>query len=416
MLEDIRLSFQGIWNHKLRSLLTMLGIIIGIASIISIVSTIKGTNEQIKKNLIGSGSNVVTVTLQQDDGYGYYDPAYSAPPEGMVMITEEIRQEIISDDKIVGAALYRQREWSDNVYYKNTGFNGSVIGADVNYFDVTGYSVIAGRPILEDDVRNSRKVVFVEEDAAAKLFNGDPPLGKTLEINGEPFTVAGILTHKSDFTPTINNISDYEMYGQSRTGSVFIPESCWSVVYRYDEPYSLAIKAKTTDDMTSAGKRAADILNKKLVSGDIKYAANDLTEQASQLQELASATNRQLIWIAGISLLVGGIGVMNIMMVTVTERTKEIGLKKAIGARRSRILRQFLTEAAVLTCMGGILGVLAGLGLAKLMSFVSDTPWAVSVPSCIVAVVFSAVIGLVFGLAPAVKASKLNPIEALNRE
>jgi putative ABC transport system permease protein len=149
---------------------------------------------------------------------------------------------------------------------------------------------------------------------------------------------------------------------------------------------------------------------------EFSYKSQDVMEQAKQLQELASNTNVQLLWIAGISLLVGGIGVMNIMLVTVTERTKEIGLKKAIGAKKSRILWQFLTEAAVLTCMGGILGVVAGIVMAKVISSVTSAPTAISVGAIVVAVAFSTLIGVVFGLIPAVKASNLSPIEALRRE
>ena len=151
-------------------------------------------------------------------------------------------------------------------------------------------------------------------------------------------------------------------------------------------------------------------------SDSLAYKAEDLLEKAKSLQELGQSTNQQLIWIASISLLVGGIGVMNIMLVTVTERTAEIGLKKAIGAKRRRILAQFLTEASVLTGIGGLLGVLGGIGMSQLISKFMDTPTALSVPAILVAVVFSVLIGLIFGLVPAVKASKLNPIEALRRE
>jgi len=141
-----------------------------------------------------------------------------------------------------------------------------------------------------------------------------------------------------------------------------------------------------------------------------------LLEQAQQIQELSSSTNMMLIWIAGISLIVGGIGVMNIMLVSVTERTQEIGLKKAIGARKTKILAQFLTEAAVLTSMGGFLGVLAGIALAYVISYVSGTPVAISVPAAVGAVVFSMAIGIVFGVFPSYKAANLNPIDALRHE
>ena len=169
--------------------------------------------------------------------------------------------------------------------------------------------------------------------------------------------------------------------------------------------------------MTTAGNNVAEYLNSHVISGDTyKYQSKDLLQQASQLQSLSESSNRQLIWIAAISLVVGGIGIMNIMLVSVTERTREIGLKIAIGAQQSRIRWQFLTEAAVLTSMGGILGVACGIGLAEMMSHIMGTPVAISVPACIIAVAFSMVIGVVFGFVPAVKASKLNPIEALRRE
>lgn len=168
--------------------------------------------------------------------------------------------------------------------------------------------------------------------------------------------------------------------------------------------------------MSSAGRKCADLLNSYVTSSDIKYKASDLLEQAKSLQELSAATNQQLIWIASISLLVGGIGVMNIMLVSVTERTREIGLKKAIGARKRRILAQFLTEAAVLTSLGGIIGVAAGIVMAQVISRISQTPSAISVPAIIFSVLFSMAIGILFGLLPSIKAANLNPIDALRHE
>ena len=159
-----------------------------------------------------------------------------------------------------------------------------------------------------------------------------------------------------------------------------------------------------------------DLLNMYLGDNNVQYKATDVLEQAKQLQELSAATNQQLIWIASISLLVGGIGVMNIMLVSVTERTSEIGLKKAIGARKSVILTQFLTEAAVLTSLGGVIGVLVGVGLAQVISRISQTPVAISVPAIVLSVIFSMIIGIVFGLLPSIKAANLNPIDALRYE
>lgn len=415
MFENIVLSFQGLWSHKFRSFLTMLGIIIGISSIITIVSTIKGTNEQIKENLIGAGNNVVTVKLMQD-GYEV-DLQYSSLPDGVSVITEETRAALDELDSVEATSLYHQRSWVENVYYKNNSFNGELYGVDENYLSINGYRLNYGRNFLESDYENFRKVVIVDMKTATKLFEGKNPIGEVLEMNGEPFTVIGVVSQSNTSEPNIQTPDDYWMYMDTSAGAIFIPESTWPIIYRYDEPQYVAVQATSTDDMTAAGNNVAESLNATQIQNSLySYEANDILEQAAHLQSLSESTNTQLIWIAGISLLVGGIGVMNIMLVSVTERTKEIGLKMALGARQKVILGQFLTEAAVLTSLGGILGVICGIGLAQMLSQIMGVPVVYSVPACVVAVVFSMAIGIIFGLVPAVKASKLNPIEALRHE
>ena len=414
MLENINLAFQGVWSHKLRSFLTMLGIIIGIAAIITIVSTIKGTNEQIKQNLIGAGNNVVNVTLMQDNNQ--MDFSYASVPQGISMITSEMRDEIDKLDKVQEASLYYSRSWADGVYVGNSSFNGNIYGGDSHFLSVAGYMVNYGQGFIDSDFTTSRKVVLIDANTAQSLFQGQNPIGGTIEIKGEPFVVVGVVSQKTPSEPVINSVNDYYMYSGT-SGVIIIPDACWPIVYRYDEPLSVAVRATSTNDMTEAGNNVAKYLNENVVSTDkCKYQAKDLLQQAADLQSLSETTNKQLIWIAAISLVVGGIGVMNIMLVSVTERTREIGLKIAIGAQQSRILWQFLTEAAVLTSLGGILGVACGIGLAYMLSSIMGTPVAISVGACAVAVAFSMIIGVVFGLMPAVKASKLNPIEALRRE
>ena len=417
MFENVSLALQGIWSHKLRSVLTMLGIIIGIASIITIVSTIRGTNEQIKQNLIGQGSNVVNVYLMQNDYQA--DLSYSDLPAGVLPITEETRASLDELGGVEESSLYCQRQWTDGVYYQNTVFNGTLLGIDSHYLSVNNYGILYGRGFVEEDYTLFHKVLLVDDKVVQNLFNGENPVGKTIEIQAEPFTVVGVVSVKNAVEPTINNLNDYWMYADSGSGSIFCPLPCWGTVYRYDEPQYVAVRARSTDDMTKAGNNVAQALNDSQITvqgGSFSYKANDLLQQASDLQSLSKSANSQLIWIAGISLLVGGIGVMNIMLVSVTERTREIGLKIAIGARQKRILRQFLTEAGVLTSIGGLLGVAVGIGLAYMLSKVMGTPVAISAPACLIAVAFSVVIGVVFGLVPAVKASKLNPIEALRYE
>ena len=416
MIENIRLSFQGIWSHKLRSILTMLGIIIGIAAIITIVSTIKGTNEQIKENLIGAGNNVVTVKLNQS-GYPY-DMSWNGIPEGVRTITEETRQELEAISGVEKASLYHSRSYADQVYYANTQFNGEMYGIDENYLSVYGYQVKSGRGFTQADYDNFRKVALVDTTAVTTLFAGENPVGKSIEISGDVFTVAGVVALSEEFAPTINSYNDYWLYADTSSGSIYLPASVWPTAYRFDEPQNVALKVKNTDVMTTAGKAAADLLTEKQIAnsnGNFDYRSQDMLEQAQQLQSMSESTNAQLIWIASISLIVGGIGVMNIMLVSVTERTSEIGLKKAIGAKKKRILSQFLTEAAVLTSLGGIIGVISGVGLAELISNMMQIPVAVSVPAILISVVFSMLIGIIFGLVPAVKAANLNPIEALRR-
>ncbi len=228
--------------------------------------------------------------------------------------------------------------------------------------------------------------------------------------------MVGVVKEASTFEPTISTISDYYTYASESKGFIYIPLASWPIVYTYDEPQNVIVKAKSTDDMTKAGQKTQEILNQTVTNENIKYKAKDLAEQARQLQDVSSATNNQLIWIASISLLVGGIGVMNIMLVSVTERTSEIGLKKALGAHKRVILAQFLTEAAVLTSMGGILGVIGGIAMAEVIYRLSGVAVSISIPAAIIAVAFSMLIGIVFGLLPSVKAANLDPIEALRRE
>ena len=416
MLENIHLAFEGIWSHKLRSILTMLGIIIGIAAIITIVSTIKGTNEQIKENLIGAGNNVVSVQLNQNGNQ--YDLSWSPLPDTVRVISEETRQALEDINGAEEVSLYYSRSYTDGFFYLDTPFNGNVLGVDRHYFSTYGMQIRAGRGFTEKDYTEFRKVALVDSTAAKSLFSGADPVGREIEFRSDVYTVVGVIGPAEEFTPTINSLNDYYLYANNGSGSIYFPDSLWPALYQFDEPQSVAIKVKNTDVMASVGKKAADLLTGSQIIGTdtgFDYRSADMLEQAQQLQNMSKSTNTQLIWIASISLLVGGIGVMNIMLVSVTERTSEIGLKKALGAKKKRILLQFLTEAAVLTSIGGIIGVLTGIGLAELISGLMQIPVAISAPAIIIAVVFSTLIGVIFGLLPATKAANLNPIDALRR-
>ena len=416
MGENLRFAFHGIWSHKLRSFLTMLGVIIGIASIIAIVSTIKGTNDQIMQNLIGAGNNNVNVTLKQGDYDFYMD--YQTP-EGVIPVTEEMMQEIRSFPDVEDASFYYTRAWADSVRNGKNQLNGGKMrGVDSHYFNTCGYVIYRGRAFADVDYAKNHKVVLLDEIAATALFPDGGAVGSVIDIKNEPFTVIGLFKRSEEFQPVINSLQDYYTYNQTESGTVLLPDAIWPVIYNYDEPKMCVARAARVEDMSNVGKEVADVMAKCITGNneEISYKAEDLLEKARNQQELSASTNNLLIWIASIALLVGGIGVMNIMLVSVTERTSEIGLKKALGARKSRILGQFLTESVMLTSLGGILGVAAGIVLAYVISRMSGTPVAISVPAIFLGVGFSMLIGIVFGILPSIKAANLNPIEALRHE
>ena len=419
MSENIRLALKGIWSHKLRSFLTMLGVIIGIASIIAIVSTIKGTNEQIMQNLIGAGNNNVTISLRQGESEYWMD---AGVPSNVIPVTDAQIREIRELNSVADASFYYKRKYASEIKAGvNSLSGGSLFGVDSHYLSTVGYVVYKGRPFVGSDYEKYHKVALLDEKAAELLFPDKDPVGRTVELLGEPFTVVGLVRKADNFQPVIESLRDYETYTREEYGMVLIPDTDWPILYNYDEPQDCVARAVSTEKMSDVGRQVEQIMNKSVggsSSGEdaISYKAEDLLEKARNKQELANSTNSLLIWIASIALLVGGIGVMNIMLVSVTERTNEIGLKKALGARNSRILAQFLTEAVVLTSLGGIVGVISGIILAEVISKAAGTPVAISIPAIILSVLFSMAIGVIFGFLPSVQAANLNPIDALRRE
>ncbi len=419
MLENIRLAFQGVWSHKLRSMLTMLGIIIGIASIISIVSTIQGTNEQIKQNLIGGGNNTVDIELYRADEKIQVSD-YEQAPSGVPTITDDILQEIKDVDGVESAAAYYSRSYADSIYYNNNSLQGAqVLGVDNNYFSTTGYVVRTGRTFREEDYKEFHKVVILDQSAATSLFQEESPLGKTIEINKEPFTVIGIAQKLEEFEPTINSFEEYNNYkGNESLGVVYIPSACWCIPYQYDEPQNVVVRASSTETMTKVGQKSADILNgyMNVKEDDVKYKATDVLELAAADPEFqchdehaadldckyfsSGRRHRRYEHHAGIG----------------NRTNSEIGLKKAIGAKKTQ------HPDAVSDGGGGAdqswrnyrsdRRKYSGTGHPK----VSGTPVAISIPAILISVAFSMVIGIVFGLLPSVQAANLDPIDALRHE
>ena len=295
MIENIRLSFQGIWAHKMRSFLTMLGIIIGIAALISIVSTIEGTNEQIKKNLIGGGDNVIEITLNGNGGE--YQMEYEGLPQGVPVISQEQKESILELEEVEKVTLYQMRQYADSIYYQDKSLDGGmVLGIDEDYLDTCGYQVIRGRGFSETDYKTSKKLVLLDETAAANFFSKGQEVGKTIEIKGEPFYVAGVVKKTEEYQPVINNREEYYTYYNTNTGGmVLMPGSVWPIVYQYDEPQQVSVKTVSPETMSSAGKKTAEILNNRINSTNdtTEYKAKDLMEKAKGLQQISESTNCQ---------------------------------------------------------------------------------------------------------------------------
>lgn len=416
MLENIRLSLKGILSHKMRSALTMLGIIIGISSIIIIVSIIQGTSEKLKSSMVGSGTNTVTMSFyNQNENWSPYNTYYNGKLEGVSAIPQECVDSVRELDGVVKASPFYYMEYGLEVYYNAASSSGSTYGVESDYFGISDLQLTKGRLFTQSDYDNKNKVAVINTSTANSLFSDEDCLGKTITINNEMFVVVGVVEKPVDYSK-VESLNDYYMTAGSSESRVFVPTSAWCLVAGYDDIQSLIIKVETADDMVTVGSSAAGILNSAVIKEGFEYKSTSLQQDAAELETITNVISILLIGIASISLLVGGIGVMNIMLVSVTERTKEIGLKKALGAKRGRILAQFLTEAAVLTSLGGLLGVLIGIGIAYIIGFLFTMPISISVVAIVISVAFSMGVGLIFGIVPSVKAAKLDPIVALRYE
>ena len=263
----------------------MLGIIIGIAAIIAIVSTIEGTNELIKQNMMGNNRHTVKVQLSQDD-YTYEISTWSPSPEGVPLFDEDTRQEILQIPNVLRAAFYQVRsEYNSVVFYNNQSLSScTVLGIDQYYFGTAGYQIMQGREIIQEDSKKKRQVAVIDESVLRTLFPDEDPIGKTIEIYGEPFTVVGVCTQVGQSELVINSEEEYWTYyqGGSSSGNIYIPKGVWGTIYKFDEAQNLVLQASGADEMAAAGKAAANIMNQNMNVSDssITYRSEDLMQQA----------------------------------------------------------------------------------------------------------------------------------------
>ena len=394
-VEAFKMSVQAIMAHKMRSLLTMLGIIIGIASVVSVVALGNGSEKKILADISAMGTNTISIF----PGRGFGDRR-----------SGRIKTLTIDDAKVIAKQSYvasatPQTTSGGTLTYRNTDLSASLYGVGEQYFDVLGLKLESGRLFDENDVKEDAQVVVIDQNTKEKLFGADVnPLGKTVLFNKRPLTVIGVMKKEEN------------SFGNSDVLMLWSPYT--TVMHQITgESHTNSITVKIKDDANTqvAEKGLTELL--KTRHGTEDFFMNN-SDSIKQMVETTTGTMKLLISsIALISLVVGGIGVMNIMLVSVTERTKEIGVRMAIGARRNNILQQFLIEAVLICIIGGLVGVGLSTAISLVFNhFVTEFPMEISIGSVIGAVVCSTAIGVAFGFMPANKASKLNPIDALSKD
>ncbi len=396
----IKVALRALRRSAMRSILTALGIIIGVAAVIAMVSIGNGAKSQVEASIASLGQNIISVfpgSATTGGMHGGWGSASSLTVDEALSIRREISGIVAVSPEM------RDRQ---QVLANGLNWNSSVNGEDVTYLDIRLWTIAEGEMFTEADVNSAAKVCVIGQTVVAKLFPDGDPVGRSLRIRNLPFKVVGVLKAKG-----------FNYFGSDQDDVVIIPyTSHLKRIARRPNLNSIIIQAESPDQMTRIQQDVTDFLQQRRNGRDPDFTVRNQQE----LAEAATATTKTMTVllgaIAGVSLIVGGIGIMNIMLVSVTERTREIGIRLAVGAHGRDVLTQFLVEAIILSVMGGTLGILLGVGSSQLISRLNGWPVLISTSAIFGAVAFSAAIGVFFGFYPARKAAQLDPIEALRYE
>jgi len=401
----LRVAFKALVRNKVRSLLTTLGIIVGIAAVIAMLAVGKGASMMIQDQIASMGSNLLVVYPGTNVLAGLRSGAGAVRT-----LTVEDSEAILRECPYIDT-LSPVIRGAAQIVYQDQNWSARIEGTSADYLEVRNWELAGGEFFGEAEVRSAARVAVVGQTVVKNLFAGDDPVGKTIRIRNMLFRVIGVLEPKGSTA-----------WGMDQDDAIVIP---WVTVRRvlqnstFNDVHQILIKLKSADLSDEAAKDIYALIRQRHhlppgMANDFNVMGMDeITDTVSKVSKVMAAL---LTVIASISLMVGGIGIMNIMLVSVTERTREIGLRMAMGARRQDILLQFLVEAMVLASLGGLLGTALGAGAAQIISSTNHWPILISPAYVILALVFSGAVGIFFGFYPAWRASKLDPIEALRYE
>lgn len=400
--ESFLMAWASLIANKMRSILTMLGIIIGVAAVIALVSIGNGVKQDIQNSISSLGSNLLMVMPGAPRTPGVRPSAGS-----MKSLKVSDYEAIAKLDGVKAASPMTNGSYV--VIYQNKNWTTSVSGVSYNYLDVNNWSMKSGRFLSEKNVQNRERVAVVGKTVVKNLFGDEDPVGAEIRVKNIPFRIIGVLNSKGSGA-----------MGNDQDDMVVIPYT--TAMERVEGVDYLRMIYVVGKDENGIDRLQSDIENLLRVRHGIKdtnlddFNIQNMNSIMETMEETTGTLTLFLGAVAAISLVVGGIGIMNIMLVSVTERTREIGVRKALGATYSVIVTQFLIEAVVISLMGGIIGIVLGIGSSKLIGMASGMSTVISVPTIVMSFAFSMAIGLIFGIYPARKAAKLNPIDALHYE